>query len=45
MTWVNFATKEFGIFDSVPELQSYYWAEPVSSNLTEPLITTLSDLE
>lgn len=28
--WVNFASGEVGIFDSIPELLSSFWAEPVS---------------
>ena len=27
--WLDFANNVFGIFDSIPELQSYFWAEPV----------------
>lgn len=28
--WVDLAARELHIFDSMPELQSYMWAEPVS---------------
>ena len=30
LTWVNFGTSEFRMFDSIPELGSHSWALPVS---------------
>ncbi|KAJ3851678.1 hypothetical protein EV368DRAFT_83283 [Lentinula lateritia] len=28
LAWVDFGSREIGIFDSIPELQSCFWAEP-----------------
>ncbi|KAJ7082107.1 hypothetical protein C8R44DRAFT_992225 [Mycena epipterygia] len=42
--WVDRSASELHIFDSVPELQSYMWAEPVLVELAETVFTTLGQL-
>ncbi|KAJ6563697.1 hypothetical protein DFH09DRAFT_1278913 [Mycena vulgaris] len=39
--WVDQSTREMHIFDSVPELQSYMWAEPALVEVAETIFTTL----
>jgi Ulp1 family protease len=33
LAWIDFGASEIGLFDSMPELNSSCWAEPVSEVL------------
>ncbi|KAJ7751325.1 hypothetical protein DFH07DRAFT_774922 [Mycena maculata] len=39
--WVDLTARELHLFDSAPELQSYFWAEPALVELAETVFTTL----
>ncbi|KAJ7041877.1 hypothetical protein C8F04DRAFT_1390777 [Mycena alexandri] len=39
--WIDLAASEIHIFDGMPELQSYMWAEPALVELAETVFTTL----
>ncbi|KAF8195480.1 hypothetical protein BJ912DRAFT_900722 [Pholiota molesta] len=41
LAWIDFRNHEIGIFDSIPELGSSSWAEPVSSQILDKIYITL----
>ncbi|KAJ7147344.1 hypothetical protein C8R46DRAFT_1359850 [Mycena filopes] len=45
LPWVDLAAREMHIFDSIPELQSYMWAEPALVEVAETVFTTLGHFE